>query len=58
MEKMEMKRIRRTSSDTMDDIESSSDLTRRDIELQYLGNASSDIGPAWPAAGRPTPPVC
>jgi len=36
MANMEMKRIRRTRSETMADMESRSDLTRRDMELQYL----------------------
>ena len=36
MEKMEMKRIRRTRRETMADMESRRDLTSRDIDLQYL----------------------
>ena len=36
MANMEMKRIRRTRSETMEDMESRRDLTRRDMELQYL----------------------
>ena len=31
-----MKRMRRTRRDTMADMESRRDLTRRDIDLQYL----------------------
>ena len=34
---MEMKRMRRTRRETMADMESIRDLTRRDMDFQYLG---------------------
>ena len=36
IEKIDMKRMRRTRRDTMEDMESRRDLTRRDMDLQYL----------------------
>ena len=41
--KMDMKRMRRTRRDTMADIESRRDLTRRDMDLQYLGRDGDNV---------------
>ena len=40
---MDMKRMRRTSRDTMEDMESRRDLTRRDMDLQYLGRDGDNV---------------
>lgn len=44
IEKMDMKRMRRTRRDTMADMESRRDLTRRDMDLQYLRKG---VGIGW-----------
>ena len=41
---MDMKRMRRTRRDTMADMESRRDLTRRDMDLQYLRKG---VGVGW-----------
>ena len=40
---MEMKRMRRTRRETMADMESIRDLTRRDMDFQYLGGGQRGI---------------
>ena len=57
IEKMDMKRMRRTRRDTMEDMESRRDLTRRDMDLQYLREG----GVGWAMWGdwvRLTAAVC
>ena len=54
---MDMKRMRRTRRDTMEDMESRRDLTRRDMDLQYLREG----GVGWAMWGdwvRLTAAVC
>ena len=46
-----MKRMRRTRRDTMADMESRRDLTRRDIDLQYLRKGVGWDGMGWGRMG-------
>ena len=58
IEKMDMKRMRRTRRDTMEDMESRRDLTRRDMDLQYLRGEGGVGWAMWGDWVRLTAAVC